>query len=845
MSVVILLSFLGNTLCSQGRTVLESKPYRFDVGAARSQLAEGALLLTPNDRYQKQKWYGWIIPPAVAFERSKRSRSRCAMTIDGSAGLTLSFQADVPKGLWWVTAWIEAGHEDSSTVTCALNGGKQPLDWQVFAPPAEGRTDVQPIYRVFNLPVEVGEKGIRLDLQGVDSVRVLGIALIPDAQPVTAEHHGLLRAMKEAGELHSTQQLSGIREDLERIVRRAPDDAFASFWWVQWSIFEKAERYFSMRGWEWANDTTGLGLFARLHQTVMLLDGLLNHPHRESLPFFERALFMRGRLLYWLDLERGGTHESASGQRDLTELLKRHPGDTLLRMYNGERILDEEPVAGFVPPPHTPSWAIAQWEVLTRLKSIAHWWVNVQQAPNGELGGKLGDDVEILRWWSTLVMAGDETTLRGWKRLADGVWESREIHDGYARLVSDVEHSSEFIADTAPMMVLSTDDRKYVDRLKHSARHFKDLWTGWTTGGRRHFRSAWFSSTEVDTIPPKNRDVHYNARATKAVRYLAWRTRDPEVIRSLHEWSSAWAHAAMRANKGKPRGIIPASIRFPDEAVNGDEPTWYGANMMWDYFDWGSGAAIYDQLLFTWTLTGDPSLLEPLESTLALIERYAPIVGVRHAGHFPKGSAEWTVARLLSNKNFWNVAGSWRLLKHDSRFDQLIVQHGAQYVKYRLTGEERYLLDAMDDILGQIRYNTPLLTSEVIHTDRVFVTVHGERSVDQLGAMIAGLDADESSSPYAAVTWLNTGEDLAVLVTDATNSKLALKLYSFAETAKSVEMRLWQLEPGEYFLESGIDGRVGKSTRLQVRERGQRVAIGIPPGQLTSVRVMLKESANK
>ena len=62
---------------------------------------------------------------------------------------------------------------------------------------------------------------------------------------------------------------------------------------------------------------------------------------------------------------------------------------------------------------------------------------------------------------------------------------------------------------------------------------------------------------------PKSRDVEYNTRAVKAMSYSAWLTARPETVQLLHEWSSAWASAAMRTDKGKPRGIIPPSIPDP------------------------------------------------------------------------------------------------------------------------------------------------------------------------------------------------------------------------------------------------------------------------------------------
>jgi len=46
-----------------------------------------------------------------------------------------------------------------------------------------------------------------------------------------------------------------------------------------------------------------------------------------------------------------------------------------------------------------PQWAVKQHEAMQRMLKIIYWWVNERQEANGELGGKYGDDVEILRWW--------------------------------------------------------------------------------------------------------------------------------------------------------------------------------------------------------------------------------------------------------------------------------------------------------------------------------------------------------------------------------------------------------------------------------------------------------------
>ncbi|HBX65873.1 MAG TPA: hypothetical protein DEG32_06840, partial [Balneolaceae bacterium] len=211
-----------------------------------------------------------------------------------------------------------------------------------------------------------------------------------------------------------------------------------------------------------------------------------------------------------------------------------------------------DPFDGINKPTNAPDWAFAQWEVTNRLKHIADWWVLEQQDERGEFGGKYGDDVEILRFWSPLILSGDSVVYEGWKKLADGVWNSSKVYKGYAKNPSDVEHSSEFISDTAPLMVLYNDDDRYEERLSYSADYFKNLWTGFNDNNHRFFKSSWFSSTEIEMEPPKNRDVPYTTRAAKAVRYYAWKTQDASTLKALEEWADGWLAVSQQTDKGKP-----------------------------------------------------------------------------------------------------------------------------------------------------------------------------------------------------------------------------------------------------------------------------------------------------
>ncbi len=44
-----------------------------------------------------------------------------------------------------------------------------------------------------------------------------------------------------------------------------------------------------------------------------------------------------------------------------------------------------------------------------------------------------------------------------------------------------------------------------------------DFWTGITPKGHRHFKSALYSATAIDTTTPKGCDVEMNTRTVKAI----------------------------------------------------------------------------------------------------------------------------------------------------------------------------------------------------------------------------------------------------------------------------------------------------------------------------------------
>ncbi len=839
-SLIILTLFVSSLACSSNspqKISFTNQPYFFDAGGANSSLKSETYPLTPKLKYSEEFGYGFTNTKAEGFYHEDTERSRDDFLIDGIISGDITFKADIPEGDWWLTIWFELGMEDSSTTRLYINGENLTPALQTFTPEAEGREVIDQTYRLVQRKFRASETGFNFRMEGVeDDVRLLGFSLIPDPEASDDERAvALTKEIRKAGKFNSTDKLEPLIAKLDRLKNEPGMQNFSAFWKLQLQIVKEGEKFFNYRGWSHRTEETGMGLFDHIHQGILMYDGMLTSTEAEKNLMYERALWYNARLLYWLWLEGGSYREREAAFTYMRKMKQLYPDDELVRMYNGEKIDTKDRFDDIKKPANAPEWAFAEWEVSNRLKEVVDWWVLEQQNENGEFGGKFGDDVEILRFWSPLILSGDSVTYQGWKKLADGVWNSSKVKDGYAKKPSDVEHSSEFISDTAPLMVLYNDSEEYEHRLSYSADYFMNLWTGFNENGHRFFKSSWFSSSEIEMEPPKNRDVPYTTRAAKAVRYYAWKSKDPSTLKALEEWADGWLAVSQKTDKGKPKGIIPASVAFPSENFNGDEETWYIANMFWDYFDWDGGASILDQLLFTWTITGNDKYLTPFYQHLELVSKYDKELS-KPENPFKEGSEGWAAYILGNSGNFWNVSGTWRLLSGDTKYDKLIIEHGTPFIKYRLTGNEDYLVEGIQPFLETIRYNVPMISTEAIHTDRVHIGPDRAREIGILQGMITGYGIGESSSPYIAVSWEKASRDLTYLVTGSDSTSLDVDIYSFSNKEESVTMRLWQLKSGLYSLKQTQNGNE-EIRAIDVIKAGDRFELKIPSKEPVSIQI--------
>jgi hypothetical protein len=561
-----------------------------------------------------------------------------------------------------------------------------------------------------------------------------------------------------------------------------------------------ADLYFKMAGWDWAKKYTREGIFGRLDLSGLALDEILQFEHH---PLYYRAMWAMGKLSFWGWVEQQGPRQIMLAEECFKYLHTYYPDHRLLKMYMGERIAFHDEVKYN---DTDPLWAQKANYAIKNLLEIIHYWVQNRQAENGEFGGKYDDDVEMLRWWPVgSLVAGDSITMLGLTRLVNGMWNSDWLENGFSKKVLDVEHSSEPVADTQPMMIgIDYGNPIYVERCMESIQGLENLWTGINEKGHRHFKSSWYSATEIDQTPPKDCDVPYNTRTVKAARWLAWYNRHPVAMKFLKEWGDSWLEDCLRTDKHKPYGIVPSAIRYHDDAIGGHADNWHHPGLFWTYYNFHGGIDMMMQFLSNYVLFEDPKYLEPIELAIQLAEKYYG----EDLGAAPWGSEQW-VAHILNNSHeFSNLVEQWRLITGDSKYDDFLLKIGSDYLKFRLTGDEEYLVAGCEPIIDGTIYNRELITTEGYFTDRIDIKNIRQGpswGANHLEAMFTGKTLSSGFYPFSDLAWQGMGNNFSAVVLESGTENLKIMAYNLAEVSVAGSIHFWNLKPGSYSVTQGPD----------------------------------------
>lgn len=562
----------------------------------------------------------------------------------------------------------------------------------------------------------------------------------------------------------------------------------------------------------------------------------------ENNPFYHKARMYLARYLWW-DGAEGGDQRLKNLARDIfAELREVAPDQPVIREYLGEAVPWGEDL--IAQPDGVPEWAAYLREAYARQVRIIEWWFDHRQAPDGQLGGGWGDDVEILRSWSPIaaISTGSPKVVAGIEKMSEGIW--RILTNGYAGGIGDVEHSAEPSADTMPaMLLLRYGDPLWVERNLATARTIRDVLTGRDAKGYVRFKSTELGANAVGTHPRQGGDTAYHGRVMKHLIWLAWQGNTGARDLFLN-WAEGWA-AAITAKIGtKPAGVPPGTLWYPsgDISPSPDIPWW---DPDYNYYGWpGPFSITTDALLSAYRLSGDLKYLEPLLSVWTTATS-GPLVGSGDEGE--PGSDTW-IRRRLQHRGGRDQLAYYRWLTGDGAYDEYQRRFDSGVTKYQLDGDLDAYLASFEGAAKGLRNNFAMRTSEVIMTDRAGMDGAKVTFAAYTGAPRLWGDA---GTPLIAVTWVVPDTDFAAVVTHATEQRLRVWLYNFHQETTRMGMRVWRLQPGNYVVTQGeilhgerpFQHRYGWAPPwpVTVAHRGDVIWVDVPAGVAYAVDIRLRE----
>ena len=552
------------------------------------------------------------------------------------------------------------------------------------------------------------------------------------------------------------------------------------------------------------------------------LSDFFNRPIRKGMypeeinpeaPLYPLWCLYRGRLLVWITVQHGSLlHVKARREANYSEarrLLKvaqeSFPENRIIAMYLGT------PLPWKVSYPtdrQAPEWAGLQRECLEKLNDIVSWWINHRQLPDGQYGGGWGDDVEMWRWWTPLLVGFEDSQItEAQQRLSNGLFQLDRMQHGYTSRISDVEHTAEDSGDTiTAMMHINPEDTVWKQRALRLAELMREQWSGINERGQLQFKSTYFSATEVDTSAKRACDTVYHPRAVQPALLYWQRSAHPELTRLFASWMDTWVDASMRTERGKPAGIVPSAIHWPDGRVGGIGKNWWKPENYTDnpLYVWPSSMSMMcNTMLLSYYMTGNDKYMAPIRAMAAMYRKRKDQLPENP----PAGSEDWCVAQM--DRFLPEVMAKYTQLENDRTVYPLLMEQGNGYVKYRLTGSTSPLIRELKKNASAFRWNWPAFTSEVRWTDRIlnfsnnYLKYTSAQPIprfdaDELYSMVTGDMGGALYFPMNVVRWLTTPRAIAVLVDDWDEQSLRARLYHFGEEVRNMGVRVYLIQPGKY-----------------------------------------------
>jgi len=577
----------------------------------------------------------------------------------------------------------------------------------------------------------------------------------------------------------------------------------------------------------------------------------------QNSPLHPLTWLYRGRMVIWYALESGGVWRNHERKQEFFEVaraffqkyVQAFPNNKIARMYLGQPIPSNRHYPG---PPGAPQWAIHQRESLERITDIIEWWIDNRMAPDAQYGGGWGDDCEMWRWWVPVLIGFDSPKISDAQaKFSAALMAQPHMAGGYTTRMTDVEHTAEDSADViTPMMHLRPDDPLWLSRALRLAELMQNFWTAENQRGLLQFKSTYFTAEKIDTDPQRACDTVYHPRAIQPALLYWQRTADKKLTQLFSTWMNTWVDAAARTERGKPAGIIPSAIHWPEGTVGGAAQNWWDPRNHGEHtlYLWPSAMSMMtDTLLLTYHITREQKYLQPILSMakIQLKHLHTPI-----KEEPAPGSEAWCAQQLGF---LAGTIAKYRFLTGDTQFDELLSAGMSPYMRFRLKADRAALTAALGATAQALRINFPCYTSEVRYTDRVlrfprlFSAGFAPRTSARiltpntalLYSSVTGDPGGAGYFPLNAVRWLTDPRNIAALVTDSAPDRFAAELFNFKTTDRKIDAELYLLEKGKYNLTITPERSAAplETKTFTVKSPRTKITFNLPPNKLSALKI--------
>lgn len=503
-------------------------------------------------------------------------------------------------------------------------------------------------------------------------------------------------------------------------------------------------------------------------------------------------------------------------ERDISDVLRVDPGNETARAYWVEKNPEQPygpPFQQSQPPAGAPLWAWRQVEDLRLYKRFVDWWIDNRQVENGEFGGGLSDDTDLMNAWVPLAMMGvdPQRYVTSQRKLLDATYKNEMWSGGLSRIVTDDLHSyEEGINAVAQALQMSPGDPVAVERAMAVAREYPRLFEV-NPAGHRHLVSGWFSGTHIAREGHLGWQRHFGLLITHPGLLLVDYNGAPQTKKLLLETVDGWLAHGKPDDKGN--WSFPSDIEWSTDKTSGNGIQSAGS-LFWAAYSW----------------TGDTKYLRPIEGditrgNLSAISQINADLMARAPG------GPELANRIVAGE----IGGKGAAI--DRNLGGIGDKDFAALVRWQKTGDAALLSGLYEKEIEANTRRMPVLTEAHLWSDRVSVPNELLQRT-RLGGVAHRRNV---YYPGNLLRWRfegAKGEDVAVLVDSGHPTAFTVTAYSFANSAATAILTADQMAPGQWRvtdgmgrtrmvgLECGADLRLDLPSRQSVTYRFERVSAG-------------------